>query len=195
LSYIPISDESATRNLLVFGGSQGARVFNAVLPKIAKKLLDHIPGLYILHQAGAGADEKTRAAYVASGADPKRWKVSAYLNDMPERFADADLILCRSGASTVAELAAAGRASVLVPFPGAADDHQMKNAEALARVGATNLRIQDDDALMESFLFSDLSGLLLADDHRALMAEKVRSFARPDALVQIGDMIVDLAKR
>ncbi len=194
LSYIPINDESPTRNLLVFGGSQGARVFNAVLPKIAKKLLDYIPGLYILHQTGAGADEKTRAAYVASGADPTRWSVSAYLNDMPERFADADLVLCRSGASTVAELAAAGRASVLVPFPGAADDHQMKNAEALVRVGAANLRVQSDDASMESFLFSDLSGLLLADDHRAAMAEKVRSLAKPDASQRIAAMVLSLAK-
>jgi UDP-N-acetylglucosamine--N-acetylmuramyl-(pentapeptide) pyrophosphoryl-undecaprenol N-acetylglucosamine transferase len=185
----------SARRLLVFGGSQGARVFNAVMPQIAKRLLEYVPGLRILHQTGKGQAESTEEAYGASGADPTRWEVAAYLDEMPKRFADADLILCRSGASTVAELAAAGRPAVLVPFPGAADDHQMKNAEAFARVGAAELRVQEADNLMESFLLSDLSGLLLDAGRLAEMGRRVRGLAHPDAVREIGQMVAELAGR
>ncbi|MBB5339445.1 UDP-N-acetylglucosamine--N-acetylmuramyl-(pentapeptide) pyrophosphoryl-undecaprenol N-acetylglucosamine transferase [Edaphobacter lichenicola] len=186
---------TSTRRLLVFGGSQGARVFNTVMPRIAKGLLEEVPGLRILHQTGKGQAESTEEAYGASGADPSRWKVAAYLDDMPRRFADADLILCRSGASTVAELAAAGRPAVLVPFPGAADDHQMKNAEAFARVGAAELRVQAADDLMEAFLLSDLSRLLLDAGRLAEMGRRVRGLAHPDAVRVIGQMVATLAGR
>ncbi len=185
----------STRRLLVFGGSQGARVFNAVMPRIATRLLEYVPGLMILHQTGKGLAESTEEAYRLSGADSSRWKVAAYLDDMPRRFADADLILCRSGASTVAELAAAGRPAVLVPFPGAADDHQMKNAEAFARVGAAELRVQDADDLMESFLLSDLPGLLLDAERLVEMGRRVRRLAHPDAVQVIGQMVAGLAER
>src|SRR6202040_1035844 len=130
--------------------------------------------LRILHQTGKGQAEFIEDAYRKSGADPTRWKVAAYLDDMPKRFEDADLILCRSGASTVAELAAAGGPAVLGPFPGAADAHQMKNAEAFARAGAAKLRVQDTDELMEEFLLSDLSRLLLDAETLAEMGRRVR---------------------
>jgi UDP-N-acetylglucosamine--N-acetylmuramyl-(pentapeptide) pyrophosphoryl-undecaprenol N-acetylglucosamine transferase len=185
----------STRRLLVFGGSQGARVFNTVMPRIVKRLLEYVPGLIILHQTGKGQAESTEEAYRVSGADSSRWRVSAYLDDMPRRFADADLILCRSGASTVAELAAAGRPAVLVPFPGAADDHQMKNAEAFARVGAAELRVQDADDLMESFLLSDLPGLLLNSERLVEMGRRVRRLAHPNAVQMIGQMVAGLAGR
>jgi UDP-N-acetylglucosamine--N-acetylmuramyl-(pentapeptide) pyrophosphoryl-undecaprenol N-acetylglucosamine transferase len=183
------------RRLLVFGGSQGARVFNTVMPRIAKVLFEEVPGLRILHQTGKGQAESTEEAYRASGVDPSRWKVAAYLDDMPRGFAAADLILCRSGASTVAELAAAGRPAVLVPFPGAADDHQMRNAEAFARVGAAELRVQAADDLMESFLLSDLSRLLLDAGRLAEMGRRVRGLAHPDAVRVIGQMVATLAGR
>src|SRR5438270_1033015 len=157
----PKEEPSRTVRLLVFGGSQGARIFNEVVPKIAKGLMAEVPGLRILHQAGAKFAETVEAAYGASGADATRWEVAAFLDDMPRRFAEADLILCRSGASTVAELAAAGKAAVLVPLPTAADNHQLRNAAVFAAAGAAELRVQSSDALMESFLFSDLSALLL----------------------------------
>jgi UDP-N-acetylglucosamine--N-acetylmuramyl-(pentapeptide) pyrophosphoryl-undecaprenol N-acetylglucosamine transferase len=186
----------APPRLLVFGGSQGARVFNAVLPRIAKGLLNYVPGLTILHQSGAGAAEATTEAYRASGADPTRWEVAEYLDKMPRRFAGADLILCRSGASTVAELAAAGRAAVLVPFPGAADNHQLKNAEVFQNARAAVLRVQEaNDSLMESYLLSDLSELLLNPERRAEMGRQARSLARPDAARQIAEMVVELAGR
>ena len=118
-------------HLLVFGGSQGARIFNAHLPQIIAGLLDAVPGLTVLHQSGARHVEQTQAAYAASGADPARWQVRPFLDDMPERFAQAHLVMARSGASTVAELAAAGKPSLLVPFAAAADEHQRRNAEAM----------------------------------------------------------------
>jgi UDP-N-acetylglucosamine--N-acetylmuramyl-(pentapeptide) pyrophosphoryl-undecaprenol N-acetylglucosamine transferase len=181
--------------LLVFGGSQGARIFNEVMPKIAGRLLESVPGLTILHQTGPKQAVATEEAYRRSGADAGRWEVAAYLDDMPRRFADADVILCRSGASTVAELAASGRAAVLVPFPGAADDHQTKNAEVFERAGAAVLRVQDVDELMEGFLFSDVSGLLLNAELRTRMGERARGLAHAEAVREIGEMAVSLAKQ
>jgi UDP-N-acetylglucosamine--N-acetylmuramyl-(pentapeptide) pyrophosphoryl-undecaprenol N-acetylglucosamine transferase len=189
-------DEGRLRSvrLLVFGGSQGARIFNEVMPRIAKGLMEEVPGLRILHQAGARFAEPVADAYASGGADATRWEVSAFLGDMPRRFADADLILCRSGASTVAELAAAGKAAVLVPLPTAADNHQLKNAEVFAAAGAAELRVQGSDAVMESFLSSDLSALLLDPVRRREMGRKVRGLAHPDAVRVIGEMVVGLAK-
>lgn len=178
--------------LLVFGGSQGARIFNTVMPRIVQPLLDRVPGLTILHQTGKGADTATEAGYCASNADPARWHVTPYLDDMPARFASADLILCRSGASTVAELAAAGRPSILVPFPLAADDHQTKNAEVFARAGAADLRIQTTDAEVEAALLEDLTRLLLDPDRRSAMGENARPLAHPDAVSTIARMAIEL---
>jgi UDP-N-acetylglucosamine--N-acetylmuramyl-(pentapeptide) pyrophosphoryl-undecaprenol N-acetylglucosamine transferase len=191
-----VEDEGRVRSvrLLVFGGSQGARVFNEVMPRIAKGLMEEVPGLRILHQAGARFAEPVADAYASGGADATRWEVSGFLDDMPRRFADADLILCRSGASTMAELAAAGKAAVLVPLPTAADNHQLKNAEVFAAAGAAVLRVQSSDALMESFLFSDLSALLLDPVRRREMDRKVRGLAHPDAVRVIGEMVVGRGK-
>jgi UDP-N-acetylglucosamine--N-acetylmuramyl-(pentapeptide) pyrophosphoryl-undecaprenol N-acetylglucosamine transferase len=190
------SSEGPTRvvRLLVFGGSQGARIFNEVMPRIAKRLMEEVPGLRILHQAGAKFTEPVVAAYEAGRADATRWEVSAFLDDMPRRFAEADLILCRSGASTVAELAAAGKAAVLVPLPTAADNHQLKNAEVFVAAGAAKLRAQSGDTAMESFLASDLSTLLLDPARRREMSRKARGLAHPDAVRVIGEMVVGLAK-
>jgi UDP-N-acetylglucosamine--N-acetylmuramyl-(pentapeptide) pyrophosphoryl-undecaprenol N-acetylglucosamine transferase len=190
----PKEEPSRTVRLLVFGGSQGARIFNEVMPRIVKGLMEEVPGLRILHQAGAKFAEPVEAAYGASGADATRWEVAAFLEDMPRRFADADLILCRSGASTVAELAAAGKAAVLVPLPTAADNHQLKNAEVFVAAGAAVLRVQSGDAAMESFLSSDLAALLLDPARRREMSRKVRGLAHPDAVRVIGEMVVGLVK-
>ena len=97
--------------LLVFGGSQGAQILNNIMPKILFPLLRDVKGLTVLHQSGPRMEAATRQAYTETGADESRWQVAAYLDDMPRRFAEADLILCRAGASTMAELAAAGEAS------------------------------------------------------------------------------------
>src|SRR5260370_37279159 len=106
------------------------------MPPLAPALLDAVPGLPLLHQAGARHVEVTCAAYEASGADPARWPVEAFPDNMAEQFAAAHLVMARSGASTVAELAAAGKPALLIPFAAAADDHQRSNAEVMVEAGA-----------------------------------------------------------
>jgi UDP-N-acetylglucosamine--N-acetylmuramyl-(pentapeptide) pyrophosphoryl-undecaprenol N-acetylglucosamine transferase len=134
--------------LLIFGGSQGAGIFNRFCRSWRHALLAAVPGLTILHQAGARHAEATREAYAASGADPMRWRVEAFLDDMAERFSAAHLILARSGASTVAELAAAGKPSLLIPFARAADDHQKSNA--LVMVERRRLMMLEESQLARS---------------------------------------------
>ncbi len=176
--------------LLITAGSQGAKIFNDTLPLIVKPLLDAVPGLTILHQAGARHVEPTTAAYAASGADPARWQVTGFIDDMPGQYAGCDLVLARSG-STVAELAAAGKPSLLVPFPQAADDHQRKNAEVLAAAGAAVMMLQAQvtpQSLLDELLrlFSDRMGLLE-------MGAKARTLARHGALQKIGEIVAGLA--
>ena len=190
---LPPRPEGAAPHLLVFGGSQGARVMNRMLPAIAAELLERVPGLTILHQAGARHAETTQAAYAASGAPADRWQVAAFLDDMPQRFAGADLVLARSGASTVAELAAAGKAAVLIPFPQAADDHQRRNAEVMAQAGAARLLPEGD--LTAAQLVGTLSDLLRNRSRLAEMGEQARTLAHPDAAERIAGMALRLARR
>lgn len=180
----------APPRLLVTAGSQGAAVFNDLMPRVAGRLLRQIPGLSIVHQSGARHLETTRAAFEASGAEPGRWIVEAFLTDMPSQYAAADLVLARSG-STVAELCAAGKPSLLVPFPQAADDHQRKNAEVLAEAGAAVMLLQRD-ANPET-LYSALIGLLTDPARRERMAEAARGLAKPGALERIAGMVLRLA--
>lgn len=184
---------TASPRLLVFGGSQGARVLNTLMPQIAAELLSAIPGLSILHQAGARHAEVTQAAYEASRAARDRWQVHAFLEDMPRRFQDATLVLARSGASTVAELAAAGKPSLLVPFPQAADDHQRHNGEVMVAAGGARILLEAN--LTAGSLLQTLIDLL--NDRQALttMGERARTLARPDAARQIAAMIVRLAAK
>lgn len=187
------ADTAVAPHLLVFGGSQGARAFNRMLPSILVNLLAAVPGLRILHQAGARAAAETRAAFTATGADPDRWEVSAFLDDMPARFGAADLVLARSGASTVAELCAAGKPSLLVPFPLAADDHQRRNAEVLAAEGAASVVLEAE--LTPERLLEQLSALLLHSEELRRMGQQARLLARPDASGMIAAMVRKLAKQ
>jgi len=179
-------------HLLVFGGSQGARLFNQTLPKIARSLLDAVPGLTILHQAGARHADSTRAAYEASGADPSRWQVEPFLNDMPARFAQAHLVMARSGASTVAELAAAGKPALLVPFAAAADDHQTRNAEVMVKAGAAAM-LAERDLESSGTLLDALTRLLNAPDSLAAMSAAARTQAHPHAAERIAARLAELA--
>jgi len=180
----------AAPRLLITAGSNGARVFNELMPAIVSRLLDRVPGLTVVHQSGVASLEKTLAAYEASGADAARWRVAAFLEDMPGEYQAADLVLARSG-STVAELAAAGRPSVLVPFPQAADDHQRKNAEVLANAGAAVVLLQA--GLTADGLFGELVGLLGNSERMREMGERARGLAKPGALGRIGGMVRELA--
>lgn len=182
----------APPHLLVFGGSQGARAFNTLMPKIAPSLLAAVPGLTILHQAGARHVETALAAYKASGAPPERWQVHAFLDDMPRRFENADLVLARSGASTVAELAAVGKPSLLVPFPQAADDHQRKNAEVLAEAGAAEMLVERE--LTPQLLQQTLTRLLADRPVLDRMSQQARKLAHPDATSRIASLLISIMK-
>ncbi|HTO70478.1 MAG TPA: undecaprenyldiphospho-muramoylpentapeptide beta-N-acetylglucosaminyltransferase [Myxococcota bacterium] len=166
------ANDGVTR-LVITGGSQGARSVNraiaAALPRLAQ-----IPGLAIAHQTGARDFEETQAAYASAGV---RAEVAAFFDDMPERIAHADLVVARSG-GTVAEICAAGVASVLVPYPFAADDHQMANARELERAGACAV-VSDDQAQLR--LGSLVVELLRDPAKRARMAEAALRRARPHA--------------
>jgi UDP-N-acetylglucosamine--N-acetylmuramyl-(pentapeptide) pyrophosphoryl-undecaprenol N-acetylglucosamine transferase len=183
---------SPTPHLLVFGGSQGARIFNQHLPQIIAALLDAVPGLTVLHQSGVRHAEVTQAAYAASGADPQRWQVRPFLDDMPLRFAQANLVMARSGASTVAELAAAAKPALLVPFAAAADEHQKRNAEVMVAAGAA-VMLQEHDLEIPGKLVDALVGLLTSPEQLAAMGAAARTLAHPDAAQRIADRLQALA--
>ena len=185
-------DPAAPPHLLIFGGSQGARIFNTLLPPLVPALLAAVPGLTLLHQAGARHAEVTRAAYEASGANPARWRVEAFLDNMAERFAAAHLVMARSGASTVAELAAAGKPSLLIPFAAAADNHQRSNAEVTVHAEAA-VMLEEAQLSRPEILVETIAGLF-ADPHRlALMSSRARTQAHPKAAAAIANRLVTLA--
>lgn len=159
--------------VLVVGGSLGAQALNAVVPQALALLTpDERPG--VVHQAGSKQIEALRAAYRDAGVEGE---LLDFIDNMAERYAQADLVICRAGALTVAELAAVGVASILVPFPHAVDDHQTGNARFLADAGAAEI-IQQSDLTP-----AGLAGRLRRLDREALLkqAKIARSLARPDA--------------
>jgi UDP-N-acetylglucosamine--N-acetylmuramyl-(pentapeptide) pyrophosphoryl-undecaprenol N-acetylglucosamine transferase len=178
-------------HLLVFGGSQGARIFNTHLPQVIALLFEAVPGLTILHQCGARHAEIAQSAYASTGADPARWQVKPFLDDMPARFAEAHLVMARSGASSVAELAAAAKPSLLVPFAAAADEHQKRNAEAMVDAGAA-VMLEEPYLDVPGRLLDALTGLLTDPNRLAAMAAAARTQAHPDAAERIADRLAML---
>ncbi len=179
-------------HLLVFGGSQGARLFNTRLPHIIAALLEAVPGLTVLHQSGLRHAEATAAAYAASGADPSRWQVRPFLDDMAACVGRAHLVMSRSGASTVAELAAAGKPALLIPFAAATDHHQRRNAEAMVAAGAAVMLKERDLDLPDKLLWI-LAGLLSDPRRLAAMAAAAHTQAHPDAAERIAERLAVLA--
>lgn len=180
----------AESSLLVFGGSQGARAINDAM-SAALPLLEPLRSkLKIVHQTGQSDFEKVKAAYSAAGWN-ERGDVRPYIDDMVTEFGRADVVICRAGATTTAELIAAGKASIMVPFPFAADDHQRKNAEALESSGATKMILQQD--LSADRLAKEISGLIANPTKLSEMEEAARRLARGDAAAATVDMIEQLA--
>ncbi|HEY6553897.1 MAG TPA: undecaprenyldiphospho-muramoylpentapeptide beta-N-acetylglucosaminyltransferase [Vicinamibacteria bacterium] len=173
--------------LLAFGGSQGSRRLNRALVD-ALPLLPGAQGLRIVHQTGESERAEIAAAYAARGREAE---VLAFLDDMPARFAAADLVLSRSGATTCAELAAAGRASVLVPFAQAADDHQRQNARAMQAAGASRM-IEEKD-LSGPVLARVVRELLEAPERLLAMERAALRMARPDAAERVADLLEGVA--
>jgi UDP-N-acetylglucosamine--N-acetylmuramyl-(pentapeptide) pyrophosphoryl-undecaprenol N-acetylglucosamine transferase len=174
--------------LLVFGGSQGASALNRVVLESLPGLQREIPGIHIIHQTGDRDYNQAQGAYLRSGISAE---VHPFIDDMPGMFARADLLLCRSGASTVAEVTAAGRPAVFVPFPKAADDHQLRNAEALGAAGAADLIVETE--LSSERLVGKLQSLLTDRVRLAAMAQAARGLAHPRAAQEIAELAARLA--
>ncbi|HUO79791.1 MAG TPA: undecaprenyldiphospho-muramoylpentapeptide beta-N-acetylglucosaminyltransferase [Steroidobacteraceae bacterium] len=178
----------APRRLLVFGGSQGAAALNRLVPA-ALALLAPGERPAVLHQTGRGRREPVAAAYAAHGVAAE---VREFIDDMAAAYAWADLAVSRSGALTVAELAAAGLPGLLVPFPAAVDDHQTRNARFLADRGAAVLLAEE--GLTAERLAAELKTLLGADARAlAAMAAAARRAATPGAAEQLADLCLAAA--
>jgi UDP-N-acetylglucosamine--N-acetylmuramyl-(pentapeptide) pyrophosphoryl-undecaprenol N-acetylglucosamine transferase len=177
-----------TPTLLVFGGSQGARAINAALFRCLPVLQREAPGIHIIHQTGERDYNDALAAYEGMRESAEVFK---FIEDMPAAFARADLVVCRSGASTVAEIAAAGKPAVFVPFPRAADDHQRVNAEALAKHGAA---VVVEESKLEGVWLAETIATLLQDTERLRkMGQAARRLSHPNAAREIAAMVARVA--
>jgi UDP-N-acetylglucosamine--N-acetylmuramyl-(pentapeptide) pyrophosphoryl-undecaprenol N-acetylglucosamine transferase len=180
--------EHSQPTLLVFGGSQGANAINQAMIRCLPELLRQVPNIHIIHQTGERHYNEVKAAYERTGHSAE---VQPFISDMPAFFARADLLLCRSGASTVAEITAAGKPAVFVPFPRAADDHQRVNAQVLERAGAAVLV---EETKLDRVWLTDTISALLGDPARLRrMSEAARKLAHPHAARDIGEMAARLA--
>ncbi|ABF42630.1 UDP-N-acetylglucosamine--N-acetylmuramyl-(pentapeptide) pyrophosphoryl-undecaprenol N-acetylglucosamine transferase [Candidatus Koribacter versatilis Ellin345] len=185
---LPQRRADGRRNLLVFGGSQGARAINNAIVEALPQLYAAIPGLHIVHQTGEKEYETVARAYL----DPLvAAEVSPFIDDMPRAFAEADLVICRSGASTVAEITAAAKPAIFIPLPTAADDHQRKNAEALVDAGAAKLIPQSE--LNAERLVSEVCELLGNSTSLEGMSAAARKLSHPNAAAEIATMAVGVA--
>jgi UDP-N-acetylglucosamine--N-acetylmuramyl-(pentapeptide) pyrophosphoryl-undecaprenol N-acetylglucosamine transferase len=184
---VPHEDQRSIA-VLVFGGSQGAHAINLAMVEAAAELAAGQPRLRVTHQTGERDVEMVRSGYGQAGLAAD---VEPFLHDMGRRFRAADLIVSRAGATTLAEITAAGKAAILIPLPTAADDHQRKNAEALAAAGAAEVLLQaqaSGPALARRILALAADGSL-----RARMGSAARTLARPDAARVIVDRALALA--
>jgi len=174
--------------LLVFGGSQGAHAINEAMIRCLPELQRQAPGIHIIHQTGERDYNDALTAYRGLGESAEVFK---FIEDMPAAFARADLVVCRSGASTVAEITAAGKPAIFVPFPRAADDHQRVNAEALVRSGAA---VVVEESKLEGVWLAETIAALLGDPRRLqMMSEAARSLAHPNAARDIAAMAARVA--
>ena len=169
--------------LLAFGGSQGSRVLNRAL-LAALPRLPAADRLRIVHQTGEDMHGEMTAAYAAAGREAE---VLPFLDDMERRFAEADLVCSRSGATTCAELTAAGKAAVLVPFARAADDHQRRNAQALEAAGAA--RVVEEGDLTGGSLARTIGDLVDQPERIEAMEDAARKLGRPDAAAPVADLL------
>lgn len=171
--------------LFVFGGSLGAQVFNELVPE-ALRLIPGSERPQVRHQTGRGKEETTRDAYAAAGVEAS---IQEFVEDMAEVYAWSDIVLCRAGAITVAELAAAGCGALLVPYPYAVDDHQTANARFLSDAGAA---VTIPQASLTPTLLADRLRRLAEDRPRLLdMARAARDLARPEAANEVAEICLE----
>ncbi len=177
--------EDGDLRLLVTGGSQGARIFNTAVPDAIARLPEDLrKRLVVVQQVPGDALNEVAARYDGCSV---RHRLARFFADLPEHLAAAHLVICRAGASTVAELAAAGRPAILVPYPYATDDHQTVNARALAEAGGAWLMPQD--TLQAADLAERLRSLLGAPGILAQAAHAARAFAEDRAALRLADLV------
>ena len=187
---IQLRHPSDVINLLIFGGSQGARAINNAMLEALHLLNGSTNMLAITHQTGENNYETVRDGYKEAG-----WEnadIRPYITQMVDAFDHADMIVCRSGATTCAEVAAAGKPAIMIPFPGAADDHQRKNAEAMAAKGAARMILQSE--LTPERLANEIRDLAGSPETLVTMGSAARQMARPDAAEVTVDLIEGLVK-
>ncbi|HZT70584.1 MAG TPA: undecaprenyldiphospho-muramoylpentapeptide beta-N-acetylglucosaminyltransferase [Terriglobia bacterium] len=177
--------------VLIVGGSQGARALNQCLAASLPLFRSRSGGtLRFIHQTGEADYNSVKAAYANHWAESE---IRPFIDDIAGAFSRADLIICRAGATTVAELAAAGKASILVPYPSAADQHQLQNARALEAAGAARVIEQRD--LTPDLLVESVMGLLSDAGKLSAMEQRARSLASPGAAGRIADLIEELCRK
>jgi len=185
---VPKKTRGESIELLIFGGSRGARAINTAMLD-ALPILDEFKNrLVITHQTGDVDFEKVSTGYRKAGW--QNAEVNAYISKIVDEFAKSDLVICRAGATTCAELAAAGRAAIMIPLPTAADDHQRRNAEALVNTGAARMIIQSD--LTGETLAAEIIDLIRNTEKIDAMETAARILARPDAAEVTVDLIEQL---
>jgi UDP-N-acetylglucosamine--N-acetylmuramyl-(pentapeptide) pyrophosphoryl-undecaprenol N-acetylglucosamine transferase len=183
-------DPGAEARVLIFGGSQGAHAINVAMVAAATELAPHAGRLSFTHQTGERDLEFVRDGYRRAGLTAR---VEPFIFEMDAEMTKAEVLICRAGATTLAEIAAAGRPSILIPLPTATDDHQRRNAQVLAEAGAAE--VIDERELTGPVLAARLLALVAEDERRRSMAAAVRRFARPDAAKAIADRALSLARR
>ncbi|RMG98006.1 MAG: undecaprenyldiphospho-muramoylpentapeptide beta-N-acetylglucosaminyltransferase [Deltaproteobacteria bacterium] len=188
-----VSRRSVGPTLLVLGGSQGARPINDAMMRAAPELLRRVPGLRIVHQTGRRDEDRVRRGYGDLATAGGRIEIVPFIEDMASAYASADLVLSRAGATTLAELAVAGRPAILVPFPHATDDHQTKNAEAFVAAGGAVLVPQHQ--LSGQAWLGEIERIAVDPDRRRGMARAMRSLARPDAAREVVRVLGEVARR
>lgn len=181
-------ERSEKFQLLIFGGSQGARAINNAMADALGKLPKE--KLEVTHQTGEADFEKINEVYARAGWDTA--DVRPYISDMVAEFAKADLVICRAGATTCAELSAAGKAGLMIPLPTAADDHQRKNAEALEKAGAAKMILQRD--LSGESLANEILIFVNSPEKISAMEAAAKKLARADAAEATVDLIEGLKK-
>ena len=177
-------------SVLIFGGSQGARAINNAMIGSLDSLNGARESMRIVHQTGEADFDRVRTAYLDHGWESA--DVRPYISDMMHEFEKADILICRAGATTCAEIAAAGKAAIMIPLPTAADDHQRKNAEAMQNAGAAKMLLQDQ--LTPELLASTLTELANSPNTLAKMESAAKGLAREDAAEATVDSIEGLAR-
>jgi UDP-N-acetylglucosamine--N-acetylmuramyl-(pentapeptide) pyrophosphoryl-undecaprenol N-acetylglucosamine transferase len=183
-------EKSDTTSVLIFGGSQGARAINNAMIGALDQLNGTRESMHVVHQTGEADFEKVRSAYHDRGWESA--DVRPYISDMMHEFERADVLICRAGATTCAEIAAAGKAAIMIPLPTAADDHQRKNAEAMQNAGAAKMIVQDQ--LSPEVLASTLADLTSSPETIANMEQAAKKLSREDAASATVDIIEELAR-